>query len=185
MFSNIYFIKSKQSLLLAAVIFGFFVSGCSDRSSDVAKAEGESCIKPISTYKLSPTIYDQVTKLGWAINGPTFTERKNDVPMGMSDNQIILVRSVESGATSVKIKLDISGEIPTAAILLDTIWYAGIKEVGRAAPNIVLGEVLRNTINTIQTVPVGADQLVLIARPWREIDGILTVGEGEIIWCKK
>ena len=191
MVSNFYFFKSTMSLFLKAVILGFLVSGCSDRSSDVAKAdvakaEGEVlCIKPTSPDKLSPTIYDQVSKLGWAVNGPTFPERKNDVPMGRWDNQIILSRSVESGTTSVKIKLDVSGTIPTTAILLDTLWFTGANEVGRAVPNIVLGEALRNTINTIQTVPVGADQLVLVVRPWREIDGILTVGEGEIVWCKK
>jgi hypothetical protein len=185
MFSNFHFFTSKHRLLVTTVILGLFVSSCSDHSSDVAKIEGALCTKPISTDKLLPTIYDQVSKLGWAVNGPIFPERKNDIPMGRSDNQVNLVRSIESGATSVKIKLDISGTIPTAAIILDAVWYAGANEVGRAAPNIVLGENLRNTINTIQNVPVGADRLLLVARPWREIDGILTLGEGEIIWCKK
>ncbi len=185
MSSNFHFVNSKHRLLLTTVILGFLVSGCSDRSSDVAKTEGALCTKPISTFKLSPTIYDQVSKLGWSVNGPIFPERKNDIPMGRFDNQIVLERSVERGATSVKIKLDISGTVPTAGIILDNVWYAGANEVGRAAPSIQLGEVLRNTINTIQTVPVGADRLVVIARPWREIDGILTVGEGELVWCKK
>jgi hypothetical protein len=184
MSSNFVF-NSKQRLLLIMVIFGFFVSGCSDRSSEPGKAEGALCEKPISTYKLSPTIYDKISKSGLAVTDPIFPERKNDVPMGRFDNQIVLERSVESGANSVKIKLDISGTVPTAAIILDTVWYAGANEVGRAAPNILLGETLRNTINTIQTVPVGADRLVVIARPWRAIDGILTVGVGELVWCTK
>jgi hypothetical protein len=60
-----------------------------------------------------------------------------------------------------------------------------LKEVGRGSPNIELGKTPGNVLNTTQPLAQGADRLMLIARPWRQSDGILTVGEGELAWCKK
>lgn len=186
MFSKCDFLKSTPNLALTAAILGAALSGCGERSNDATKAEGEFfCEKPTFPLKLSPTVFDPITKLGWGVNGPSFSEQKKDVPMGKFDNQIVLERPVEGGMTLLKIKLDISGTVPTGGIILDTVWYAGSIEVGRAAPSIEIGPALRNTLNTTQAVPTGADRVILVARPWRDIDGILTVGEGEIVWCKK
>ena len=114
MFSKCLFLKSMPNIFLTAAILAFALTGCSDRANNVVKAEGEVlCEKPMSPLKLSPTFFDPITKLGWGVNGPNFSEQRKDVPMGRFDNQIVLERTVESDATSLKIKLDISGTVPT------------------------------------------------------------------------
>ena len=190
------FLRMKTNFLVVSVFFGVLVAGCSERPSEVAKSENTPsevatsentglCANPGAPISLSASKHDPATKQGWYVNGPGFAEQKKDVPMGRFDNQILVELPVESGVTVARIKLQVSGTVPTAAIILDTIWNGGSKEVGRSAPSIELGKTLSNVVNTTQAVPPGADQLVLIARPWRDIDGILTVGAGEIVWCKK
>lgn len=186
MSSHSYFFKTRTNLLLSAALLGVLVAGCSERPNEVAKPDNAgSCANAGAPMKLFAAKYDQASKQGWYVNGPSFPEQKKDVPMGRFDNQIAVELPIDSGATAARIKLQVSGTVPTAGVILDTIWYAGAKEVGRSAPSIELGQTLSNTVNTTQPVPAGADRLQLIARPWRDIDGILTVGDGELAWCKK
>lgn len=186
MSSNSYFLKTVGNLLLTVVFLGVLVAGCSERSNEDPTSDGAStCPSPGTPIKVFASKFDPATKQGWYVNGPGFPEQKKDVPMGRFDNQIVVELPVESGVTAARIRLQVSGTVPTAGIILDTIWHGGSKEVGRSAPSIELGKTLSNVVNTTQAVPPGADRLQLIARPWRDIDGILTVGEGEIVWCKK
>jgi hypothetical protein len=105
--------------------------------------------------------------------------------MGRFDDQIVVELAVPAETSAAQIRLPVSGTVPTAAIILDTIWYSGSKEVGRGAPSFELNKTPGNNLTTTQPVAPGADRLMLIARPWRESDGILTVAQGDLTWCKK
>jgi hypothetical protein len=180
------FSRTKTSLLLASIFLGALVAGCGERPGEVAKTESTNlCANPGAATSLFASKYDPATKQGWYVNGPAFAEQKKDVPMGRFDNQIAVELPVLAGTSAARVKLQVSGTVPTAGIILDTIWYSGSNEVGRSSPSMELGKTLSNVIDTTQTAPAGADRLQLIARPWRDIDGILTVGGGEIVWCKK
>ena len=105
--------------------------------------------------------------------------------MGRYDNQIVVELAVPAGVSAARVNLKVSATATPAAIILDSIWYSGLKEVGPGAPSIELGKIPGNSFVTTQAVAAGADRLMLIARPWHESDGLLTVGEGELAWCKK
>lgn len=188
MSSNLYVSLFEYSikLTLVAALLGSLISGCGDRPNESAKTETTiSCSNPDKPIILFASKYDPTTKQGWKVNGNSFSEQKKDVPMGRFDNQIVVDIPIQLGAAAARIKVPVSATIPNAAIILDTIWYSGAKEIGRSSPSIELGKALGNVIDTIQTVLPSADHLALSARPWREIDGILTVGVGEIAWCNK
>ena len=137
MSSHSYSFKARTNLLLSAALLGVLVAGWSERPNEVAKPENaSSCANPGAPMKLFAAKYDQASKQGWYVNGPSFPEQKKDVPMGRFDNQIVVELPIESGATAARIKLQVSGTVPTAGIILDTIWHAGAKEVGRSAPSI-------------------------------------------------
>lgn len=185
MSSNSYF-KIRAHVALSTVLLGLLLAGCSERPSEVVTSEGaSSCPNPGTPVSLFASGSDPATKQGWYVNGPGFPEQKKDLAMGRFDNQIVLEMAVPAGATAASIKLPVAATVPTAVIILDTIWYSGLKEVGRSSPSIELGKTPGNVVNTDQLAPPGADRLMLIARPWRETDGILTVAKGELAWCKK
>ena len=178
--------KIRAHLALSTVLLGLLLAGCSERPAEVATSEGaSSCPNPGTATSLFSSAYDPATKQGWYVNGPGFPEQKKDLAMGRFDNQIVLEMAVPAGALAASIKLPVAATVATAAIILDTIWYSGLKEVGRSSPSIELGKTPGNVINTEQPAPPGADRLMLIARPWRDTDGILTVAKGELAWCKK
>lgn len=178
--------KPTGNVMAAVVFLGLLLAGCGERPSEIATADSaSSCPNPGSPINLSASKFDPATKQGWYVNGPGFPEQKKDVPTGRYDNQIALELAVPAGASAARVKLQFSGTVPAAAVILDTIWYIGLKEVGRGSPNIELGKTPGNVLNTTQPVAPGADRLMLIARPWRQSDGILTVGAGELAWCKK
>lgn len=175
---------------LAVISGGLLVAGCGERSVEAPKSVSTAtssslCANPGAAIVLPAATLDPNTKRGWHVAGPSFPEQNKNVPMGRFDNQLIIDLSLPAGATAVQVKVPVSGTIATAALILDAVWYNGAKEVGRAAPNIELGSKLSNVITTTQAVPSGADRLTLIVRPWRDIDGIVTVGEGELVWCSK
>ena len=172
--------------MAVAIFLGLLLAGCGERPSEVASTDGaDSCPNPGASVNLFASKYDPATKQGWYVNGPGFSEQKKEVPMGRFDNQIGLELAVPGGASAARVKLQVFATVPAAAVILDTIWYSGSKEVGRGSPNIELGKTPGNALNTTQPVAPGADRLMLIARPWRESDGIVTVGQGELVWCKK
>ncbi len=178
----------KTALLI--LISGLLVTACGDRSNDLAKTTSNSeltvpCVNTSGALSIFAPVLDAEIKSGWHFAGQSFPGQKKNVPMGRFDNQIIMELPVPAGKTAVKINLPVSGTVANAAIILDTVWYSGDKEVGRAAPNIGLGSNLSSVITTSQQVPSGADRLTLIARPWREIDGIITLAAGELFWCAK
>ena len=186
MLDYVFSVKKSRDLFLSTVFFGFLIAGCGERSGQITVEDSTiSCSNSSEPMKLLPITFDEASNKGWRFQGPSFPEQKKDVLMGRFDNMIVMEIPVESGLIGAKVKLQVSGTVPTAKIILDTIFFAGDKEVGRGAPNLDLGQTLSNTLSTTLSIPTGAQRLQLIARPWREVDGILTVGEGEIIWCKK
>ena len=105
--------------------------------------------------------------------------------MGRFNNQLHFDLELPNGATDVQVKLQIYGTVATSQLILDTIWFSGPKEIAQHPSSIVLGGELVGVLRAMQVVPPGADRLTLSARPWREVDGVLTVGEGEVVWCAK
>jgi len=184
---SILFSARKCTRFVFAVIFGgLLVAACGERSEEAPKpASAGLCTNPSAGLSLPATTLDPNTKRGWNFSGPSFPEQKKNVPMGRFDNHLVVDFSIPAGATAIQLKVQVSGTVATAALILDTVWYSGAKEVGRAAPSVELGSKLSNVISTTQAVPSGADRLMLIVRPWRDIDGIVTVGEGELAWCTK
>jgi hypothetical protein len=190
---NLNYVKNAANVMVGVIFLGLLVAGCSDRPAEVAApavpaapaAEASLCANPDTPMKVFASKFDPATKQGWLVNGPDFAGQNKDVPMGRFDNQIVVELAVPAGVSAARVKLPVSATVPTAAVILDTIWYSGAKEVGRGSPNIELGKTPGNAVNTMQAVAAGADRLMLIARPYREIDGIVTVAEGELTWCKK
>ena len=179
-------LKAGAKVVATVMFLGLLLAACSERNGEVDSVDGaSSCPSPGTPINLFASKFDPATKQGWYVNGPGFSGQKKDIPMGRFDNQIALELAVPAGASAARVKLQFSGTAPAAAVILDTIWYSGLKEVGRSSPNIELGKTPGNVMNTTQPVASGADRLMLIVRPWRESDGILTVGEGEMAWCKK
>ena len=184
--SNTYFKTGANGTLAVSLLGLLLVAGCGERTSEVAALDGaNSCANPGTPTNVFASKFDPATKQGWYVNGPSFPEQNKDLPMGRFENQVVVELAVPAGAVAARISLPVSATMPTAVIILDTIWYSGLKEVGRSAPNIEFGKAPGNAINTTQPVAPGADRLMLIARPWRDIDGIVTVGESGFAWCKK
>ena len=181
---------SSQSALLRSVLVaatcGLLVAGCSDSKKETSKAaSGPPCTNPSAPVKLPAAPFSQATRQGWNFSGPGFPEQKKDIPMGKSNNQLYSDQPVPDGATAARIKLAVSGTAAAATLILDTIWYTGKTEVGRASPSMVLGASLSGELTTTQAISAQANQVTLIVRPWREADGIVTLGEGELVWCNK
>lgn len=176
--------KSTQRVL-AIILGGVLVVGCEPSGEGSKSANAVWCAKPNVAIKLPATIFDSESKRGWYFAGPNFPEQKKNVPMGRFNNQLIVDLPLPVGATDVQVKVPVSVAAANASVILDTIWFSGSKEIGRSSPSIVLGSVLSGVIAATQVVPSGADRYTLIARPWRDIDGVLTVGEGEVVWCVK
>lgn len=178
--------EPRVKVLLGAILLGLLLGGCNERPKELVASEDVNlCPNPGAPISLFAARYDPATRQGWYVNGPGFAGQKKELPMGRFDNQIVVELAVPAEASMARIKLQVSGTVPTAAVILDTIWYSGLKELGRSAPSIELGKAPGNVISTTQAVVPGADRLMLVARPWREVDGILMVGEGEFVWCKK
>lgn len=183
-------VRNCTRFVFAVTFGGLLVAACGERSGEVPKATSKStsavlCANPSAALSLPATRLDPNTKRGWYVSGPSFPEQKGNLAMGRFDNQLIVDLPLPVGATAVQLKMPVSGTVATATLILDTVWYSGAKEVARAAPSIELGSTLSNVISTAQAVPSGADRLTLIVRPWRDIDGIVTAGEGELVWCTK
>lgn len=180
------YLKNGTRTLGAVMFLGLMLAGCSERASEVATAsDASSCPNPGTPINLFASKFDPVTKQGWYVNGPSFPEQKKDTLMGRYDNQIVVELAVPTGVSAARVNLKVSATATPAAIILDSIWYSGLKEVGRSSPSIELGKIPGNSFVTTQAVVPGSDRLMLIARPWRDSDGILTVGAGELAWCKK
>lgn len=184
------FLPRKHLLIktfLTMIAFGLIgLSGCRDQRNDTnSSAALPPCENPRSAFKLMPFKYDSGTGLGWHVSGPSFSEQVEKSLMGKYDNQIVIEQPIQGDINFYTLNLDVSGSKLGSVMILDSIWYKGSIEISRSSSSVELKKNLQAKFSVQLTVPPTAERVMLIARPWRQEDGILTIGEGEIIACLK
>jgi hypothetical protein len=170
------------------------IAGCGERPAEptpkaveaapAAKAEppADGCV-PVSRSAMPAAVRGADAADGWTAVGPPVDANKPGVPMGRSDNQLVRQYAVPPGATRLKITLAVSSDTEAGAVILDVIWSAAA-ELARSAPSVAAGPDRTATLREDVAVPAGAQTVVLVARPWRPQDGVLTLGAGELVWCR-
>jgi hypothetical protein len=183
--------------MLGTALLLAVLAGCGERAPEpqkkaaeptpVAKAQPAapaSGCTVLSSNPMPAAVRSADVKDGWTFVGKPFDGQKPGVPMGRNDNQLAREFAVPGSSTRLKITLPVSSDADNGAVILDVIWSGAAGEVGRSAPSVAVGPDKTESIREEIAVPAGATQVVLVARPWRQQDGVLTLGAGELAWCK-
>ena len=189
-------LRGTRAAFGAAVILAL-LAGCGERPAEPQKqaaeppptAKAEPAVSPggcavVANNALPAAVRGGDVTDGWSFNGTPFAGQKPGVPMGRNDNQLAREVAVPAGAGKLKVTLPVSSDTENAAAILDVIWLGAAGEVSRSAPSVTIGPDKTGTIREEIAVPARATQVLLVARPWRKEDGVLTLGAGELAWCK-
>jgi hypothetical protein len=120
---------------------------------------------------------------GWLRSGPVVAPPDDVRPRGRFDNQVTLTLKPPEGATQISGEVHFIPDRDNASIIVDMIWYHGLTEVGRANPSTNVDSAgHESVIPLLMERPSGADSIQLCVRPWRDVDGVVTVAGGFVKW---
>ena len=120
---------------------------------------------------------------GWEFIGPPLPGPPDSSPRGRSDDQVAVTLKPPQGATQISGEVRFLTDHDNASIIVDVIWHHGSVEVSRASPSTDINRVRKEcSIPILMDRPSSADSLQLIVRPWRDVDGIVTVTGGNLSW---
>jgi hypothetical protein len=172
-------------MLLAGLLVGCGNSDEPASNSQPASISFNCSPSNITKINLPAILSGENQTNGWSVIGKAIPEQKNNLVIGNFNNQIARQIGIETNSKLFKINLPVSGSVIGATIILDTIWLdSNLNEIFRSAPSIQIDNKLTATFDFVQEVPKNSSQLVIIARPWRDIDGIINVKDGNIDLCK-
>ncbi|MDR3719248.1 MAG: glycosyltransferase family 87 protein [Bryobacteraceae bacterium] len=123
---------------------------------------------------------------GWEFRGPAPTGPKDSRPRGRFDDQLGVTLKPPQGATQISGEVRFVSDRDNASTIVDLIWYRGDTELRRASPSTDVNVAGREcSIPILMDRPPEADSLLLMVRPWRESDGIVTVTGGDVVWWQR
>jgi hypothetical protein len=137
--------------------------------------------KPIQTIAFSSDLQTKDRSNGWFLAGPAVDSIK---AMGKSNNQLYRSLFAPDNANKAKITINFLSDTMFSTNLTDVIWFKKKVEIKRSTKEIKGIPNKELVFDLDETRPPGADELLLIVRPWRNQDGIITITGGQLLWLK-
>lgn len=137
--------------------------------------------KPIQTITFSSDLRTKDPSNGWFLTGPAVDPTK---AMGKSNNQLFRNLFAPNNANKAKITIKFLSDTMFSTNLLDVIWLKKKVEIKRSVKEIKGIPKKELAFDFDETTPPGADELLLIVRPWRNQDGTITITGGQLQWLK-
>jgi len=141
----------------------------------------EECAN-VKEFDLSAVEYDKIYKRGWNIT--VQNDGKPDL-IAKAGSPVVSARvPVPLESSKLQFSALLQGTEVGGAVLVDVIFYAKDKEVGRAVLQSAISETSFEHLRDMATVPLARPDLVeLQVRPWREQDGSVTLRKARAAWC--
>lgn len=137
--------------------------------------------KPIQIIAFSSDLRTKDPGNGWFLTGPAVDSMK---AMGKSNNQLYRPLIAPDNAKKAKVSIKFLSNTMFSTNLTDVIWFKKKVEIKRSTKEIKGIPNKELSFDFDETRPPEADELLLIVRPWRDQDGIITITGGQLQWLR-
>lgn len=137
--------------------------------------------KPIQSISFSSELRTKDPSNGWYLTGSAVDSTK---AMGKSSNQLYRPLAPPDNAVKAKVSVKFISNTMFSTNLADVIWFKNKVEIKRSVKEMKGIPNKELAFDFEETRPPGADELLLIVRPWRDQDGIITITGGQLEWLR-